>query len=235
MRIYALSSLAAILATVPFCSVAAELDIEIQNLTHGIYFTPLLVAAHSNEASLFEVGESASPELQSMAEGGDISGLVMTAQMVGADMLQNPAGGLLEPTKTASASLSTSDGNTVLSLVAMLLPTNDGFVGLDNWPIPSEPGTYVVYLNGYDAGTEANDEIRGNGMPGMAGMPVPEPLEELVGMNGSGVASSVTNASVHVHPGNIGDNDQNGGISDISNLTQRWLNPVARLTVTVSE
>ena len=54
---------------------AAELNIEFQNLTQGIYFTPILVAAHPAESSLFETGESASDELQMMAEGGDISGL----------------------------------------------------------------------------------------------------------------------------------------------------------------
>lgn len=116
----------------------------------------------------------------------------------------------------------------------MMLPTNDGFIGLDNWTIPTEPGTYTVYLNAYDAGTEANDEIRGSGAPGEAGMPVPAPLEDIVGMNGSGVTSSLGNATVHIHPGNIGDDDMMGGISDIS-TQQHWLNPVAKVTVTVRE
>ena len=41
------------------------------------------------------------------------------------------------------------------SIVAMMLPTNDGFVGLDALRVPRWRGTYTYYLNGYDAGTEA--------------------------------------------------------------------------------
>ena len=53
---------------------AAELEVTVQNLTRGIYFTPILISAHSSDASLFELGETATIELQAMAEGGDISG-----------------------------------------------------------------------------------------------------------------------------------------------------------------
>ena len=73
--------------------------------------------------------------------------------------MENPAVGLLAPGDSATATLDTTAGNTHLSIVAMLLPTNDGFVGLDSLEIPTTPGTYIYYLNGYDAGTEANDEV----------------------------------------------------------------------------
>ncbi|GGW80888.1 spondin domain-containing protein [Alteromonas halophila] len=214
---------------------AAELTVEVQNLTGGIHFTPLLITAHPDGSQLFEVGEMASAELQSMAEGGDIAPLAALADSLNADSVTNPAGGLLGPTATTSAMLSTADDNVRLSLVAMLLPTNDGFVALNGWKIPSEPGIYTAYLNAYDAGTEANDEIRGSGMPGQAGMPVPPPLEDLVGTGGSGVTATTTNAMIHIHPGNLGDAMPDGGNSDISNTVQRWLNPVAKVTVTVAE
>lgn len=54
---------------------AAEVDIEVTNLTQGIYFTPLLVTAHNAESKLFTLGEAATPELQAMAEGGALDGL----------------------------------------------------------------------------------------------------------------------------------------------------------------
>ncbi|MCS5582375.1 MAG: spondin domain-containing protein [Pseudomonadales bacterium] len=214
---------------------AAEVTVEVQNLTGGVYFTPLLVTAHSEGTALFMPGETASTELQAMAEGGDISGLVTLADSIGANSAANPAEGLLGPTEMTTAMLSTDEDNTRLSIVAMLLPTNDGFVGLNSWYLPQEPGEYTVYLNAYDAGTEANDEIRGSGAPGMPGMPVPPPLEDIVGTNGSGVTSMLTSDVVHVHPGNIGDAISDGGVSDVSNTMQRWLNPVAKVTVTVSE
>lgn len=213
---------------------AATLELKVTNLTQGIYFTPLLLAAHPDSASLFEVGETASVELQQMAEGGALDGLAMIGTAIGADSVANPAGGLLAPGSSTTAMLSTSANNTVLSVVAMILPSNDAFVGLDNWTIPTTAGTYTLYLNAYDAGTEANDEIRGGGAPGMPGMPVPAPLESLVGSGGSGVSSSESNSTVHIHRGNLGDDDFAAGSSDIVSNVQRWLNPVAMLTVTVT-
>jgi hypothetical protein len=134
----------------------------------------------------------------------------------------------------ASGSLMTAAGNTTLSVVAMILPSNDGFIGLDNWTIPTEAGTYTIYLNAYDAGTEANDELRGGGAPGVPGMPVPPPLDPLLGTGGSGMAGADSAAVVHIHRGNIGDDSMDSGKSDVTNTVHRWLNPVAKVTVTVN-
>ncbi|MGF1757723.1 spondin domain-containing protein [Photobacterium sagamiensis] len=202
---------------------AAELDISITNATKGIYFTPLLIAAHNVDHTLFQAGESASPEIEAMAEGGDISGLSSLASNAGAIVVENPAGGILDPGVTATTTMNTGELN-YLSVTAMLLPTNDGFVGLDSWEIPSQPGSYKVTLNSYDAGTEANDELKAS---------MPNPPFITFGDNGTGVETTVTNEKIHIHPGNLGDNDPNGGISDINSSAHRWLNPVAVLTVTV--
>ena len=137
----------ATISTISSVSQAADLTIDVQNLTQGMYFTPLLLVAHTPEASLFEVGETTTPELQAMAEGGSVDGLATIGASINADAVANPAGGLLAPGQATSSSLMTADGNTVLSVVAMILPSNDGFIGLDNWTIPSEAGTYTVYLN----------------------------------------------------------------------------------------
>ena len=213
---------------------AAELEVMVQNLTQGIYFTPILVAAHPADASLYDLGMAASPELQAMAEGGDISGLSGIVTAAGGEVgVQEAENGLTAPTAYRMFTLNSSDTNTALSITAMMLPTNDGFIGLDNWTIPTEAGTYTVFLNAYDAGTEANDEVRGGGAPGEAGMPVPPPLDPLLGMNGTGVTTNESNMTVHVHRGNLGDAEADGGISDVSNTVQRWLNPVAKVTVIV--
>jgi len=213
-------------------AVGAELDIKVTNLTQGIHFTPFLIAAHADSAHLYQSGMAASSELQMMAEGGDISGLSGILDGLSANKVENPAGGLLAPGMSTETMLMTTDGNTELSLVSMLLPTNDGFVGLDSWTIPSEAGTYTIYLNGYDAGTEANDEIiNGGGAPGAAGIPV-----DPSGKNGTG-AMGVTDMEmtevVHIHRGVIGDTDAAGGYSDLDSTVHRWLNPVAKVTVTV--
>ena len=39
---------------------------------------------------------------------------------------------------------------------------------------------------------------------------------------------------VHIHRNVLGDSDPLGGASDIDNTVQRWLNPVARVVLTVS-
>ncbi len=213
---------------------AETLDIEITNLSHGIYFTPLLVSAHNSEMHLFQVGENASMELQAMAEGGDISGLVSMTDAAGALNVENPASGLLAPGASVSLSDWDTENQDVLSLVAMLLPTNDGFVGLDAWPIPSAAGRYTLYLQGYDAGTEANDEVLNGdtgGMPGMPGFPANPGANG--GTGGSGVTSTEENTTVHVHRGNLGDTDATGGVSDIDSRIHRWLNPIAKVVVTV--
>ena len=146
---------------------AADINVSITNLSNGIWFTPFLVAAHPVATSLFTVGQPASASLQAMAEGGDISSLMTDLQGVGATIGANPAMGLLAPAMSANIDLNT-DGtaNTMLSVVAMLLPTNDAFAGLNAVVIPTAPGTYVFNLPAYDAGTEANDElITGGGAP----------------------------------------------------------------------
>lgn len=213
----------------------ADLNVSITNLTQGLYFTPLLVAAHQPESRLFWPGTMASESLQAMAEGGDIAGLGADLTAAGATISENPAAGLLGPAQTTMTNLNTdgSPDNGYLSVVAMILPTNDGFLGLNAIEIPEMPGTYTYYVNAYDAGSEANDEIRGSGAPGMPGFPAPGPIDESSGFNGTGVLTSAE-GFVHIHRNVLGDNDLNGGNSDIVSTVHRWLNPVARVTVTVN-
>ena len=116
----------------------------------------------------------------------------------------------------------------------MLLPTNDGFVGLDALPIPQTPGVYVYTLNAYDAGTEANDEVVVGGAGGAPGTPgIPADPGGHAGTNGTGAAGADDNSTVHIHRGVLGDGNASGGISDLDSSRHRWLNPVARLVIEV--
>ena len=212
---------------------ATDFNVRIVNLSNAIYYTPFLVTAHPQGTSLFTVGQPASAGIQAMAEGGDIAGLVADLQGLGATIAENPAGGLLAPAASTDVDLNT-DGtsNDRLSVVAMLLPTNDAFAGLNAVPIPTEPGTYVYDVPAYDAGTEANDELlTGGGAPGAPGMPA-DP-GGLAGTGGTGAAGPDANPNVHIHRNTIGDTDPNGGSSDLDSRVHRWLNPVIRVVVTV--
>lgn len=210
------------------------ITVDITNLTNAITFTPLLVSAHDRYSHLYQVGTPASANLQAMAEGGDISGLVADLTSVSANFVANPAGGLLGPGASTSATLMMDKGNRHLSIVAMMLPTNDGFIGLDALKIPKKKGSYTYYLNGYDAGTEANDEIiNGGGAPGTPGIPADPGGNG--GINGAGVTASENNTTVHVHRGIVGDTDPAGGVSDLDSTVHQWINPVVKVVVTVSD
>ncbi len=212
---------------------AVDFDVQITNLSNAIYFTPFLVAAHPAGNNLFVSGQPASANLQAMAEGGDISGLEADVMALGATVVANPAGGLLAPASSTTFSMNT-DGtsNDRLTIVAMLLPTNDAFAGLNAVEIPTAPGTYHFDVPAYDAGTEANDElVTGGGAPGAPGIPA-DP-GGLTGTGGTGAATTDANTNVHIHRGSLGDSNATGGTSDLDSSVHRWLNPVVRVTLTV--
>lgn len=215
---------------------AQQFTVKIQNLTHGSHFTPLLVAAHSADNYLFKIGEVATSSLQAMAEGGAISALSSDLTASGSILSENPAGGLLAPGAHTKTEMMNTDGtnNGYLSVVAMVLPSNDGFVGLSNWKIPDVAGTYTINVNAYDAGTEANNELLGAanaGAPNTLG--APGAPSGSAGTNGVGAADEDTNKKVHIHRGILGDTNSKGGVSDFDSRVHRWLNPVARITVDV--
>lgn len=202
---------------------AADITVKITNLTKGISFTPLLVSAHPSASKTFESGTQASAEIKAMAEGGDISGL---ESQIGtsAQFDNNPKGGLLAPGENTTATIENlSTTNTNLTVLSMMIPTNDGFIALNNLEIPTDIGTYTYYLNAYDAGTEANSELAGD---------VPQAVATNTGATG-GVSSAIENY-VHIHRGNVGDDNTTGGKSDFDSTIRRWLNPVAKVTLTVN-
>ena len=130
---------------------------------------------------------------------------------------------------STTATVITRKGNRYLSIAAMLLPTNDGFVGLDALKIPKKKGSHTFYLNAYDAGTEANDEIvNGGGAPGTPGIPA-DPGGN-AGSGAAGVTGSDHNVTVHVHRGIVG-----GDYSDLDSAVHRWMNPVAKVVITVTD
>jgi len=210
---------------------AREVVVTIVNNTSGSSFTPLLVTTHDRNVKLFEVGEEASNSLQAMAEGGNIEHLVEDLQAENAIIIENPAEGLLNPGEKTKTTIKRDRHHRFLSIVGMILPTNDGFVALKNWKIPRYRGTYTIELNAYDAGTEANDEIiNGVGASGEAGIPA-----DPNGNGGTGAAGIEAEAEgfVHIHRGIVGDLEKEGGVSDLDASRHRWNNPVATVIVRV--
>lgn len=248
---------------------ARTLSIELTNMTHGMYFTPRLATAHDENYHILQVGQPATNGLRTMAETGNpmvLAGEVPSSAVFAVDAngdsptVADGVPRILMPGSTSEITLeNVPDSNVFLSLGAMLMPTNDAVVGLDAFPVPAGTGTYELYLNAYDAGTEANTELvlpealrafpecSGNDDEGSAncnnGSFVPFHPDAAqsgffsVGFSGTGVVASGSAelSVVHIHRGVIGDFSDQDGNSDLSATFHRWLNPVGRLILTVSE
>ena len=143
-------------------------SIRIENPTTGQYLTPPNFALHDRSVDLFRPGRPASPELAQLAENGDVPGMaaaIAAAVDAGGHGVSGVAptdpigpGGSVEFEVTADA--------TRLSIVSMVICTNDGFAGLDDKSLPRAAGetrTYVV--RAWDAGSEVNTELRADLVP----------------------------------------------------------------------
>ncbi len=172
-----------------------QYTITVTNVSSGSYLTPILAVGHSNlQTRMFAYGKAASPELQAVAEGGNFEELATQFESAGAEVIRNPAGDLLGPNELTTFKL--SKDNTRISLITMILPTNDGFIALDNANL--QIGSQLLYA--IDAGTEANDEkITGGGAPNSPGIPA-DP-SGTANVNAPGIAGVKAEGSVDRHLG----------------------------------
>lgn len=190
--------------------------VKITNLTPGQAFTPFLLVTHSPGMNVYLPGTMASAELRAIAEGGNI--MPMMEKYMGMMGVMDVEGGdsLTTPGVTTEFMISGMYGYR-LSLVGMLLPTNDGFVGA-NMMLPMEGGM-MGYAYGYDAGTEMNDELCSS-IPNPGGLHEREcdagGLGETIGM---GEGAIVIHSGIHGH-------------GDFMPMHRDWKNPVARITIT---
>lgn len=220
---------------------AADLTVTVTNLMRGTWITPLLVSAHPATFQAFTDGTAASVQIQSLAEVADTTG-VQALLPSGSSTVVDPNGGPLKPgasTTTAKLVGGAGTANTRLTIMAMLVPTNDGFMALNGIDIPTTPGTYTYNVNAYDAGTEANDEKMATGtginQPGMGFPPflndASGKLRSDINPNATGFANATKEGFIHIHRGIVGS--AAGGPSALDNTVYRWLNPVARVVLTV--
>ncbi len=123
-------------------------DVTIENLTDTQPLTPPVVAAHSDQIDVFDVGQAASTELQQVAENGNADPLV--ALLNGSSAVLDVATGdaPIMPGESVTLGVSAPAGS-LLSAVMMLICTNDGFTGVDSLALPTT-GTETVDANAYD-------------------------------------------------------------------------------------
>jgi len=183
--------------------------VTITNITSGQTFTPLLVATHKSSVSLFELGTPASTELATIAESGNIGPMAeLLDGMHGKVYATANSEGLLGPGESVTVKIASRRGFDRVSVVGMLIPTNDTFVALDSAHLSRSQRQHVVPA--YDAGSEDNDELCAN-IPGPVCM---------------GAALSDENGEGFVHiSGGI------NGIGDLEPASYDWKNPVAQISV----
>ncbi|MDH5179801.1 MAG: spondin domain-containing protein, partial [Gammaproteobacteria bacterium] len=153
----------------------------------------------------------ASDELAQLAEGGATGPLQSSLEATG-KVHASATTGVIFPGTSASVTLDMDDHANRISIAAMMVPTNDGFIGANGIRAPFLKGqSRVVYIVARDAGTEMNDESCQN---------IPGPH-----CGGEGYNAAGGEGYVHVHAGIHGE-------GDLSVKAYDWRNPVAKVTIT---
>ncbi|WP_158278939.1 spondin domain-containing protein [Leucothrix arctica] len=195
-------------------------QITVTNLTANQPLSPLAVIAHKSGYHAFTEGSPASAGLEQLAESGANGDLLAEAAGYAEYLDSNSGTGAIGPGGSATVEVSVTEGSqTYLSIVSMLVNTNDGFTAADNYDISglSVDESSSMTLPVWDAGTELNSEADGT-IPGPAN-----------GGEGYSAARDDIVDFVAIHRGVISSDD--GLSSSILNESHRFDNPAARLTV----
>ena len=185
--------------------------------------SPLAVLTHNNSFNLFEVGQSASVDLEYLAEGGSNAQLLALSDS-DANVYQGISGnGLILSGEQDTVSIRVDPNQEgYISVASMLVNTNDAFVGESGLSLKSLAvgDTFVMNMNVWDSGTELNDELAAT-IPGPAG-----------GGEGFNTTRDDTDV-VSFHSGVISQDD--GLTTSALSANHRFLNPGARITITRTE
>jgi hypothetical protein len=128
--------------------------------------SPPLFVVHSGHVDVWSVGEIASHGVAAIAE--DANNAVLESalpQMRGVKTVFTGAGGPIPSGATRSFMVETSGRFSRLSVVTMLVNTNDAFTGLDSLRLGSRGHRPSLETMAYDAGSERNNELKSH-IPG---------------------------------------------------------------------
>lgn len=197
-------------------------QVTITNLTGGIVvdagapagqiMSPPVVATHNNHLDpLYVLGQPASSDLWNIAEDA-INGPLATTWGNSPSVMDVQQGSApIMPGHSATIMVRTSGGFNLISLVGMLVNTNDGFYALNGMLLPAN-ASVTYYSPGYDAGTERDSELCSK----IPGPPCDSHnLRDTTGAPGY----------VFVHSGIH-------GVKDLAPAQFDWQNPVAKITIT---
>ena len=208
-------------------------DVTITDLTSGQPLTPPVVSTHRGRGTVFQVGEPAIFGVEQIAENGNNPPLIGELKALArvSDVEQAGSDPLVPAARTAATGKPnevtvrvTADGRTRrLSVVAMLICTNDGFTGVNGLRLPGGKGHSVtVETPGYDAGTEMDTQSFADIVPPCRPLITGGPMEGTATTNPALGEGEV----IHHHAG------IQAGVGDLDPATFGWRDPVARVKVT---
>ena len=203
-------------------------EVTLENLAATQPVSPPVAITHFFNPRLFAPGFMASPGLEAVAENGDPSLLVEeltgdrnVTEVVNVGVPLTPHGQTVGSFTDSVTFEIVGLGGDRLSIVGMLICTNDGLVGGNRLTLPRHGGTRTFNLRAYDAGTELNTELSTD---------IVDPCSVLgpVVLNGDNNGNNndgiEENRPVKPHRGIVGDADLLPA--------HNWDNPVATLTIT---
>lgn len=195
-------------------------SITVTNLTANQPLSPLAAVAHTAGYHAFVDGEAASTALEVMAEGGDNGALLTEAEAASQHLDSKSGAAPIGPGASDTLELSVTQGSQAhLSLLSMLVNTNDAFTASDAYSISDLAlnESRTINLPVWDAGTEANSEAAGT---------IPGPADQGEGYNAA--RDDIVNF-VGIHRGVISADD--GLATSVLNESHRFLNPAAKVTI----
>ena len=126
--------------------------------------SPPLFVVHSRQADVWSVGDIASHGVAAIAEDANTKVLESAlAAVQGVKTVFTGAGGPIPSGATRSFTVESSGGFNRLSVVTMLVNTNDAFTGLDSLRLSGRRSAHETMA--YDSGSERNNELKSH-VPG---------------------------------------------------------------------
>jgi len=149
-----------------------EIRVTVSNTsnTGGTFLTPVYLGFHDGNFDLFDVGEEASAGLESLAEDGAFGAIAAERLEASPDsqglVVAGDGGPIAAQETTSNTIMLDGSTNQYVSLAAMILPSNDAFIGTDDALRLFDMngnflGAQTLTFKGsdvYDAGTEVNTE-----------------------------------------------------------------------------
>jgi hypothetical protein len=170
--------------------------------------SPPLFVVHSGKADVWSLGEIASHGVAAIAEDANNSVLESALPgLPGVKTVFTGAGGPIPSGQSRTFTVETSGRFSRLSLVTMLVNTNDAFTGLDSLHLSGRGRTLMTMA--YDGGSERNNELESH---------IPGPC-----CNNPFVRDP-EGALIRPHEGITGRGDLDPAVYD-------WEGPAARITI----